>query len=203
MTYNTIGDVLLAQSNFPEAMTSYREGFAIMQRLAGAQPDNRGWQRDLSFSYNKLGKVLEATGRLDDALQNYRDSAAITERLVSEDHGNAQWQSDLQFTASRIAGLGYKFVFAREFAKALEAVEQALTLAPDTVWFNLVRADALMFLGHADEARAVYLQYRGRKDVLGEKSWDAVVLQNFTDLRKAGLSDPLMDQIEREFSSAG
>ena len=54
-----------------------------------------------------------------------------------------------------------------------------------------------MFLGRTDEARALYLKYRGRKDVSEGKSWETVVQEDFAELRKAGLSDPLMDTIEK------
>jgi hypothetical protein len=60
-----------------------------------------------------------------------------------------------------------------------------------------------MFLGRIDEARALYLKYRGQKDVLDGKSWGALILADFADLRKAGLSNPLMDEIEKLFAAAG
>jgi hypothetical protein len=60
-----------------------------------------------------------------------------------------------------------------------------------------------MFLGRIDEARALYLKYRGQKDVLDGKSWEAVILEDFAELRKAGLTNPLMDEIEKLFTSAG
>src|SRR6266576_5428756 len=34
------------------------------------------------------------------------------------------------------------------------------------------------------------------------KSWEAVALEDFADLRKAGLTHPLMDEIERLFAAA-
>ena len=52
-----------------------------------------------------------------------------------------------------------------------------------------------MFLGRTDEARAIYLQYRGKTNVVGEKSWETLVLDDFAELRKTGLTHPLMDEI--------
>jgi hypothetical protein len=51
----------------------------------------------------------------------------------------------------------------------------------------------------SNEARTLYLQYRGTKNVEGEKSWDTSVLQDFAELRQSGLSHTLMDQIEKQF----
>ena len=47
VAYIKMGDVLMAQGNLAEALTSYRKGLAIIERLAKADPDNTGWQRDL------------------------------------------------------------------------------------------------------------------------------------------------------------
>jgi hypothetical protein len=74
-------------------------------------------------------------------------------------------------------------------------------IASEIIYTN--RAHALMFLGRVEEARALYLQYRGRKNVLGEKPWDAIVLEDFAELRQAGLTHPLMDEIEKAFTAGG
>jgi hypothetical protein len=42
VSYNEIGDVLVAQGNLPEALKSFRDGLAIRERLAQANPGNAG-----------------------------------------------------------------------------------------------------------------------------------------------------------------
>ena len=59
-----------------------------------------------------------------------------------------------------------------------------------------------MLLDRVDEARAIYLQHRGQKNVQG-RSWEAIVLDDFAELRKAGLTHPLMAEIEKRFAAAG
>ena len=56
------------------------------------------------------------------------------------------------------------------------------------------RVHALMLLGRVDEARAVYLNFRGQKLENG-KSWETVILEDFAELRKAGITHPLMHEI--------
>ena len=90
-----LGDIRLDRGNLPEALKSYRDGLAIADRLAKADPGNAGWQRDLSVSYNKIGDVLVAQGNLPEALKSYRDGLAIVDRLAKADPGNAGWQRDL------------------------------------------------------------------------------------------------------------
>jgi predicted Zn-dependent protease len=104
---------------------------------------------------------------------------------------------------NRIGGLAYNFVVAGDFTKALGAADQAISLAPDEIWLYTNRAHALMFLGRATEARAIYLQYRNRTDVQGGKSWVTLITEDFAELRKAGRTDPLMDDIEKRFAAGG
>jgi hypothetical protein len=59
-----------------------------------------------------------------------------------------------------------------------------------------------MFLDRTDEARALYLKYRGVQKVAEDKSWEAVILFDFADLRKAGLTHPLMNEIEKQFAGS-
>ena len=95
MSYDKVGDVLVAQGNLPEALKAYRDSLAISGAPGEADPGNAGWQRDLSVSYNKIGDVLVAQGNLPEALKSYRDGLAIADRLAKADPGNAGWQRDL------------------------------------------------------------------------------------------------------------
>jgi hypothetical protein len=52
----------------------------------------------------------------------------------------------MQVSIGKIGGLAYWFVLACDFAGALEAAEQAISLAPDKIWLYANRAHAPMFL---------------------------------------------------------
>jgi hypothetical protein len=60
VSYIKVGDVLRAQGNLTEALKSYRDGLAIFERLANADPNNAGWQCDLIVSYEKMSGVEPA-----------------------------------------------------------------------------------------------------------------------------------------------
>jgi tetratricopeptide (TPR) repeat protein len=92
VSYERLGDVLVAQGKLYEALQAYRDSRAIAERLAASNRSNTEWQRDLSVSYTKLGDVLVLQGMFDEALQACRDSLAIAERFVKADPGNADWQ---------------------------------------------------------------------------------------------------------------
>ncbi|HUS97152.1 MAG TPA: toll/interleukin-1 receptor domain-containing protein, partial [Hyphomicrobiaceae bacterium] len=54
VAFDERGNVLVSQGNLPEALKSYKASHAIFERLASADPNNAGWQRDLSVSYEKV-----------------------------------------------------------------------------------------------------------------------------------------------------
>jgi hypothetical protein len=60
-----------------------------------------------------------------------------------------------------------------------------------------------MFLGRVDQARALYLQYRGEKKAQDDKSWVSLVIEDIAELRKAKLTHPLMDEIEKRLAAGG
>ncbi len=200
-SYDKIGEMLVAQGNPGEALKSFRDGLAAGERLAKAGHTNPGWQHDLWLSYNKVGDALVHQGNLAEALTSFRDGLAIGQRLVAANPNNTEWQANLQFCIGRIGGMADGFVLARDFARALEAADLLYSTAPGTVLFHIYRARALMFLGRVDEARTLHARYRREKNVQNGKSWETLVLEDFAALRKAGLSHPLMDEIERRFGT--
>src|SRR5262249_6057480 len=80
---NEFGDTYLSLGDVEQALKAYRDGIAIMERLAAADRSNTEWQSDLSISHNRVGAVLVAQGKLDEALKDYRDSLVIRERLAA------------------------------------------------------------------------------------------------------------------------
>ena len=129
-----------------------------------------------------LGEQEQKNSRLEEALAAFRKSVAIRKALVARDPSKTEWQSALQSGIEAIGGLAFNFVLAHNFAKALEAADEAISLASDKIWFYGNRAHALMFLGRLDEARALYLQYRGTKNVYDEKSWEDTIPRGLADL---------------------
>jgi predicted negative regulator of RcsB-dependent stress response len=128
---NVDNDVLVAQGNLPDALAAYKAALAIAERLAKADPENAGWQRDLSVSHEKIGDVLVAQGNLPDALAAYKAALAIAERLAKADPENAGWQRDLAISNERLGDICLQQenpVEARQaFERALGAYEALIT----------------------------------------------------------------------------
>jgi tetratricopeptide (TPR) repeat protein len=199
VSYDRVGDVQIKQGDLPGAEKSYRDSLALREQLVKSDSSNAEWQRDLAVSYDYVGGVQMAQGNLVGTLKSYRVGLAIRQALVANGSSSVQLQKDLQFSIGRIGDLAFKFILARDFDNALQSADQVIFFAPDEVWLYANRAHALMFLGREDAARALYLRYRDEKKVLG-KSWDTVILEDFAEMRKAGLMNPLMDEITKLFA---
>jgi tetratricopeptide (TPR) repeat protein len=180
------------------ALEFYRDGFAISELGTKDDPNNTESQHDLAIAYERIGTVLVKIGHLSEALASYRDSLAIVTAQVAKNDSN-KWHDDLQVIIEEVGGLSYSFLPARDFAQALAASDLAISLAPNMTWVYSNRAHALMFLGRVEEARSVYLKHRGEIAV-DDKVWETVILEDFGNFRKAGLTHPLMRVIETALS---
>jgi tetratricopeptide (TPR) repeat protein len=99
-----LADIQAQRGNLPEALKSYRDGLAIIDRLAKADPGNAEWQRDLSVSFAKLAVVFRKAGNNTDALNALKEGRAIAERIARLSPDNAQWKKDLDWFDQQLAG---------------------------------------------------------------------------------------------------
>ena len=97
-----IGEVQTALGDLVSALESYRDGFAIFDRLAYSDPTNASEQHDLR-AYNFIGNVQAQQGDLAGALASYRGAVAILERLAKSDPSNVGWQSNLVENYAKLA----------------------------------------------------------------------------------------------------
>ena len=105
VSYEKVGNVLVAQGNLPEALASYQAGLAIMNRLAKADPGNASWQRGLSVTYAKLAIVYLKSQQAVQAREALAAGRDISARLVAQFPDQAQWKQDLAWFDRQIAAL--------------------------------------------------------------------------------------------------
>ena len=103
MSYSEVGDVLVKQGKLEEALKAYRDGLAIMERLAAADRSNTLWQRNLAVSYTKLASVHPRLGNVAEALVELRKGREIMAALVAIAPDNTQWKKDLAWFDGQIA----------------------------------------------------------------------------------------------------
>ncbi len=88
--------------------------------------------------------------------------------------------------------------FITPYSEAIDA-DRAHALLPDDLGIEINRAHALMFVERSEEARALYLAHKGKPISEQDSSlWERVIGDDFAKLRKAGLTHPMMADIENE-----
>jgi hypothetical protein len=143
--------------------------------------------------------VQIATGKLEEALANYGKALAVGEKLASiieaaeiKSGGKAG-----RATASELGSVSWRALFARDYAKALSSADRALSIAPGELWIVMNRAHALMLVGRIKEARTLYLAHKDERLANNaNKLWQQVVVEDFAELHKAGVTNRLMPKIE-------
>jgi uncharacterized protein len=103
-------------------------------------------------------------------------------------------------TAQALNEVAWHALFAGEFTKALTVADRAHALLPDSLLIETNRAHALMFLGEREEeCKALYLAYKGKPmSEQDARLWERVIAKDFAEFRKAGLTHPMMADIEKE-----
>jgi TPR repeat protein len=133
-------------------------------------------------------------GRYGEALRLQEALVVKVEAAETEREGKPGGQ-----TAQALNSVAWNALFAREFTKALTVAERAHALFPDNLVIETNRAHALMFLERGDDCKALYLAYKGKPMSEEDASlWERVVVEDFAEFRKAGLTHPMMADIEKE-----
>ena len=135
-----------------------------------------------------------AAGRYTEALQLREAWAAKKEAAETKREDKPGKE-----TAEALGDVAWYAVLAREFTKALSDAARAHALLPDNLPIECSRAHALMFLGRGKEAEALYLAHKGERISEDDRRlWESVIAKDFADLRKAGLTHPMMADIEQK-----
>jgi uncharacterized protein len=179
--------------------TIYYNGYGVAQDTAKA----REWYEKAAEKGDAAAKAAverlsireaEEAGRYDDALQLTEAWAAKQEAEETKREGKPGKE-----TAQALKGLAWRALFAREFTQALSAADRAHALLPDNLSIQTNRAHALMFLGRTEESEALYLAHKNQPMSADDsRSWERVIAKDFADLRNAGISRPMMDDIEQK-----
>ena len=90
----SLGSVQVKQGKLSDALASYTEQLAIIQRVLKLDPKSIPWQRDLAGAYRAVGGVQSAQGHLQGALAFYRQGFAILEPLAKADPDNSGLQRE-------------------------------------------------------------------------------------------------------------
>jgi len=117
-----IGDAYLELGWSASAFRAQNQAKDIFAALAEADPDNAGFQRDLSVSYNRLGDLAVAAGDGKAARDFFEKALAVRKKIAEADPDNAGFQRDLIVSLVKMAASGN--APAVRYAEALAIAER-------------------------------------------------------------------------------
>jgi hypothetical protein len=140
---------------------------------------------------------LEKQGMFELALVVYRrclEECNVKIARFAQGFANNKAIDDRVTASNKLADLSATFLAERNFEKALEAIDLALSAnqSPD---LEIRRAHVLMFLGRAVEATELYQRHQGTK-VRAQATGADAIKADFDALRRHDLTHPLMAEIE-------
>ena len=95
VAHQRMGKIFVNLGATPEAMHEYEQVYAILQRLAEADPHDVGAQRNLSVALKLLGDTARLMGDLQSAQDYYTRSFTIRQALADADPQKLRWKVDL------------------------------------------------------------------------------------------------------------
>jgi eukaryotic-like serine/threonine-protein kinase len=165
VSYERIGDVLLATGDTAAALDHQRKALGFSQALAAAHPDDGEFRRTVMISYLKVGQVLAQTGDTSAALENFRQSLQLAEKSVDADPASARARGDLALMLNKVGDIlmaGDDAPAALEHYRRGLAIREAVAAADPTsatarravAVSNEKVADVLASMGNVTEALA-------------------------------------------------
>jgi len=179
----------------------YQSGFGVPQDFAKAREfyekaAAKGDASAMMFLEKLPISEAEHAGRFAEALQRQEAFAAKVEAEETKRDGKPGKQ-----TAGELNVVAWYALFTKEFSKALTVANRSHALFPTSLVIETNRVHALMFTGHDEEAKALYLAYKGETvSEGGNDLWEQVIADDFAKFNKAGLTHPMMTDIENALS---
>jgi tetratricopeptide (TPR) repeat protein len=192
---NRFGDVMLQEKDREGALAIYQESLGPARKVAALDAANTHASVDVLIALGKIGNTKWQGSDVAGTLAAYQEGLDIAHKLAAQNQGDVPAQHQL---AAWLGFMSYVTVFARKYPEALALAEEAVAIEPDTVAFQYERARALMLVGRTEEARKVYMDYRGK--ITQGTTWEQSVKDDFAALRKVGIQDALMTEIEAAFA---
>jgi hypothetical protein len=157
------------------------------RRVAEQQRAVADWEWSVLYLYTLPVREAVATGRYADALMLQEELATKAEAVETKREGKPGME-----TAFLLNEVAWRALFAGQFPTALTVANRAHALLPDDRSIERHQAHALMFMGHDEEAKALYFAHKG------QRLWEQAIAKDFAEFRKAGLTHPMMADIEKE-----
>ncbi|MBL8482338.1 MAG: tetratricopeptide repeat protein, partial [Rhodocyclaceae bacterium] len=134
------------------------QDLAIAQRLAAAEPQHAGYQRDLSVSYERLGDLMRTLGQADTARQYFEQSLDLRARLAAAEPQRADYQRDLSVSYEKLGNvlhdLGQTDAARQYYEQDLDIAQRLVRAEPQRADYQRDLVISLMRMADAEPQRA-------------------------------------------------
>jgi hypothetical protein len=157
-------------------------------------PEYERRQYELAVALMQRGYALQEFTNKDHSaiLRDVSESANLLRPLVTS------LPAAPDTLRSVLLDISFESLFVRKDQQALEAADEGLARFSRNLELMANKAHALMFLGRTDEARQLYLKNVSKE--IGDKTWEHYVTDDLQQLRAAGRTNPLMEEVLKAFA---
>jgi tetratricopeptide (TPR) repeat protein len=143
----------------------------------------------------RAGEELFGAGEIDDALAVYRRLLASTAQRFADGILTGQQRAERQEAAEWMADIAFCYLLEGKAELARDVCSEAQQAVPGAAKASIRQAHALMLLGNAPAAKAIYQKHLNGF-AAPNRPWATVLIEEFQQLRNAGFQHPLMAEIE-------
>ena len=147
--HKRLGGLLIAQKQFPRALSEYEAAQSIDESLLAAHPADPGARYAITFDFSDIGYIERKQGNYAAALENYQKVLGIREALAKADPHDARAISGISRTCGYLASV---LRDQKKFQDALRYDQRRLSIL--------------------DQQAARATSDRGIREELAEARWD-------------------------------
>ena len=136
---------------------------------------------------------IEAAKTYEEKVHLQTQLIELVEQVYAQDTTNQDLKS---YLAQYYGSLSWYQLFTQDFPAVESAARKGLSLNPTQLWINTNLAHSLLFQGRFEEARNIYLQFKGRA-YDEENSWEEIFLQDLNELEAEGITHPDVKKIRK------
>src|SRR5215469_4951879 len=155
----------------------------VMAALSPAAAQTQGKIKQKAEQIQSNAAALFKEKKYEKSAEAEEESAKLFEYAERKEGKTCDCAAAAYGTASWLA------LLAKQPQRALKDAEHAHRLYPDNLKIETNHAHALLFLNKTAEAFKIYLAYKG-EIIVGQGTWERVILHDFAELRAAGLDHP-------------
>ncbi|WP_155123033.1 MULTISPECIES: hypothetical protein [Burkholderia cepacia complex] len=164
-----IGDLQDTLGQTRQALATFDQARAVLERKLALSPDSAALQRALAVTHDRMGVEIRKQGDLGGALTHFRQALALFEKLVQRDPGNKDWQRDLAIAHDSIGvalelegNVADSLVQFRQMMAIIEPLARRepgdVGLQLDLIFAHIRIGDSLITQGGVTDAMSSYHQ---------------------------------------------